>query len=217
MLMVDPLKEKIIARIKRDWPTSLKAWDERNSFYAIRNKDKPEDYRYPEPCSVIRLARSFDLDIPRHILFFDLSNRDPLINFGVPFEGLDYVYGLGARWDLISREYRKLAAVGNRKIVNWFENRENHMSRCLSATFLWPCYDFQTRMTHQIHVKFISGCDPLAALQDAVGQQGEFYGPEKEYRDADMCGGCAVQWDHGMRALRFEMFHDLPILFPHEG
>ena len=155
--MVDPLKEKIIARIKRDWPTSLKAWDERNSFYAIRNNDKTEDYRYPEPCSVIRLARRFDLDIPRHILFFDLSNRDPLIDFGVPFEGLDYVYGLGARWDLISPEYRKIAAVGNRKMVNWFENRETQMSRCLSATFLWPCYDFQTRMTHQIHVKFISG------------------------------------------------------------
>ena len=136
MLRVDPLKEKIIARIKRDWPTSVKAWDERNSFYAIRNTDQPEDYRYPEPCSVIRLARSFDLDIPRHILFFDLSNRDPLIDFGVPFEGLDYVYGLGARWDLISPEYRKIAAVGNRKMVDWFENRE---TRCRDAYLRPSC------------------------------------------------------------------------------
>jgi len=59
-------------------------------------------------------------------------------------------------------------------------------------------------MVHQIQVKFISGRDPLAALQDTVGQRDEFYGPDKEYRDGDMCDGCAVQWDYlqdeGLRA-----------------
>ncbi|CAA7260992.1 unnamed protein product [Cyclocybe aegerita] len=103
MLMIEPLKEKIIARVKQDWPTQLRQWDDKRHHYTILNNNQNLTSRFPEPGSAIRLARVFGLGMLSPLMLYELSCRDPLASYE---ERATPSIGIGARWELVSQEDR---------------------------------------------------------------------------------------------------------------
>ncbi|KAG6849908.1 hypothetical protein H0H93_003775, partial [Arthromyces matolae] len=109
---IDPLKETILSYIREDWPQSLQAWDERESFYSRRLKNCPTltmDDVAPEPASVIRLARKFEPRILT-LAFYHLSRLPVNAAYGQHIQAPRHARGV--RGYLLSPADREKVALG---------------------------------------------------------------------------------------------------------
>jgi len=127
MFDVEPLQQRILARIRQDWLTvkSAEDWIKKHLFY---NSFKPKQiknidgYRL-EPASVLRVARQFDPSLITPLLFHYLSFHDPDAVHGQNPPGINgkLRHIPAARWELVSPADRALAGIGWQAVLHWMD------------------------------------------------------------------------------------------------
>ncbi|CAA7260994.1 unnamed protein product [Cyclocybe aegerita] len=209
--MVDALKQMIVDRLRRDWPRSLKEWDEKQDVWE-QNKSSVGAFAYPEPASAIRLARAFDSDPPllNPVMFYALSCRDPIVDYGEP-QAQGNVE-MGARWVLVSHQDRNKIERGRRAILRFiFVGLSQYKLQCGQKDQSAECSEFFAESMDDIHQEFALKFDPLMLLRNYIGRTEVL---NIEGGPVRACGReCIKGRDYVFRELRTAIFSRLSQFF----
>lgn len=222
MFDVEPLQQRILARIRQDWLTvkSAEDWMKKQSFYSsfkpkqIKNVD---GYRL-EPASVLRVARQFDPSLITPLLFHYLSFHDPDAVHGQNPAGINgnLRYIPAARWELVSPADRALAGIGRQAVLHWMDKALLSLQgavACSNGDNLCE-REMKKLVTLSIRHKMYYRSSPMAALTGSMlkGRRSGF-DPEEEAGQDVFCTTCSREWDRKLIELREELFSELSNLY----
>lgn len=74
--LIDHLRERCLARLEADWPTTLLGWDRREQQATLDTRYNPREH-FPHPVLVIQLAHELNLDQLLPCAFYDLCRYGP--------------------------------------------------------------------------------------------------------------------------------------------
>ena len=74
--LIDHLRERCLARLEADWPTTLLGWDRREQKATVDTRYNPREH-FPHPVLVIQLAHELSLDQLLPCAFYDLCRYGP--------------------------------------------------------------------------------------------------------------------------------------------
>ncbi|TBU61486.1 hypothetical protein BD310DRAFT_873504 [Dichomitus squalens] len=74
--LIDHLRERCLARLEADWPTTLLGWDKREQQATVDTRYNPREH-FPHPVLVIQLAQELGLDEILASAFYDLCRYGP--------------------------------------------------------------------------------------------------------------------------------------------
>lgn len=203
-LLVEPLKQAILTRIRLDWPLTLEEWDARREFYQAGN--------YPDPAQVIQFACPYDSSLLVPSLYYELSIRNP-----------GY-----ARCDLISENDQVIARHGRARMLDWLRaqmfswtwSKQWECNNLPDKEWADRCTDFQLRQFIKTHHCLLSDADILRVLSSPIGQNNDC-DMDGDYMDGDymwleesiLCRPCASASDDRWRTMRNDLFENLPEFF----
>ena len=222
MLFVESLKKMIISRVQDDWPgqTTLQEWIARNEKYSkqrIHRWDE-RDRRFPEPASVLRLARRFEPSLANPFLLYDLSFRHPSALYEDKKPLNPHV--LAARWELVPLEERALIGECRDKILQFTtDGLEFILDRMHCSNEDHQCSSQWPFRISRMQTSLIHGCDPLGVLTLFLldGERGDlvYIDAERgaEYYEDVLCESCTRDWDHRVRELRDSVFEKVDLWY----
>ncbi|EAU81839.1 hypothetical protein CC1G_12509 [Coprinopsis cinerea okayama7 len=243
--LLEDLKSMILEHIQRDWPTTLEAWDERERLFYTRWESQPHkamDFHAPEPASVIRVARRFNLRSILPIAFYHLSRT--AVDTAYPNHSKEVLKladysARSARVELLGVEDRFKALAGRERMFGWIgmqiENlgiEERWGSQCplvSSATeggdedgggeVKRHCYDNVVLRLLTIQTNILANWDPLKTLKSNFGALEEEgagsnggAGASRVGSDS-LCARCRKEWDEWVGATRQRLFDSLTDFF----
>ncbi|KAF7356925.1 BTB domain-containing protein [Mycena venus] len=223
---ISDLAAKVVNQLKFEWPTSLSIWAEHETRirkWGIAHADAPNgqidgqylDNRFPEPVSIIQLAREFNIPELLPAALYTLSLISPSANY-------DTFHTLGAR---LLPEYATQLSRGTRS-ARWsllspqdflcLAKGQDHLRSNKTLTRVFEGIACSPNCS--------AGCDALlVALRELVEQTHDILGaltylrlyitePEKASK-MNICANCEKGICNTIEALRLRIWRNLPWWF----
>ncbi|KAI5117806.1 hypothetical protein M0805_004566 [Coniferiporia weirii] len=216
----DSIQKTIVSHVKKDWPSTLKEWDQ----FSARTRNIPvdEDSSFgkdqPEPASALVLASRYDIKSILSAVYYDLSRLRPVDDWddhivasrGCINDEIDqYFKGRKARWQLLNA--RQLLAI---------QRGKGAMQNCLGELFLEyselsgcekeTCVELREKIVRQLEEALERGAvDTLQTLSTILELA------EKIERDSGVsaCTNCVAITDVYFGGAREKLWEMLPEYF----